>query len=272
MPKRVIIILVAVLLVATSGVAFFAVNSANQQKQNNKQIAGLNNTITALQKDMETMRTLMKAGDIESAADVVSIVDPAVVRIDVSGGGDVGVGSGFIVDESGYVITNFHVINGANSIKVTLSSGDNYLAKIADADQTRDIALLKMTTSITDFPVIQLGTASDAQVGDALLIGGFPLGLELTGPATFTQGIVSAVREVNGLNYIQTDAPINPGNSGGPVVDLAGRLVGVCVAQVYDPNVTVEGLGLVIPVGDVLGFIDRGNVPCSNCHYTTPTP
>jgi S1-C subfamily serine protease len=202
-------------------------------------------------------------------ADLVNVVDPAVVRIDVTGPGFQGEGSGFIVDESGYVITNYHVVEDTTSIKVTLATGDSYSAGVVNDDVNRDVALLLIKSTRTDFPVIELGSASDAQVGDALLIGGFPLGMELTGPATFTQGIVSALRTINGLNYIQTDAPINPGNSGGPVIDMQGTLVGICVAAVTDPSTTVEGLGLVIPVGDLLKFIDSGTVSCTNCHYSS---
>jgi serine protease Do len=273
MAKRLLIIIGAVLVVSTASLAAFAVSAANRQKQSDKQLAGLNDTITALQKDMETMRTIISADAPEQGvSDIVALINPAVVRIDVTTDSGIGVGSGFIVDISGYVVTNNHVIEDATSIKVTLSTGESFSAKIADADVDRDLAMLKMTTTRSDFPVIELGSASDAQVGNAVLIAGFPMGLELAGPATFTQGIVSAWRDIGGLDYIQTDAPINPGNSGGPVVDMHGTLIGICVAAVTNSQVTVEGLGLVIPVGDVLKFIDRGTVPCGNCHYKTTPP
>jgi S1-C subfamily serine protease len=190
-----------------------------------------------------------------------------VVRIDTIGFGIIGMGSGFIVDESGYVLTNQHVIANATTIKVTLTAGDSYTATVVDSDANRDLALLKMASTRMDFPTIQLGSASDAAVGDTVLVVGFPLGLELTGPASFSNGIVSALRTIDGLDYLQTDAAINSGSSGGPVVNMQGMLVGLCVASVTDPNKTVVGLGLVIPVADVLKFIDSGRVSCSNCHY-----
>ncbi len=260
-----------VLVLSTSGLAAFSVRAVTTINQSNTQLAGLNETVTALKKDMAAMRTIaagISTSQGTSIASLVTLVSPAVVRIDVSSASFKGVGSGFIVDESGYVITNHHVIEDATSIQVTLKSGDSYAATVVDDDADRDLAMLKMESSRTDFPVIELGSASDAEVGDALLIGGFPLGLELSGPATFTQGIVSAIRIIDGLHYIQTDAPINPGNSGGPVIDMQGTLVGVCVAAVTDPNITVEGLGLAIPVADVLAFISNGRVECSSCHYT----
>jgi serine protease Do len=96
---------------------------------------------------------------------------------------------------------------------------------------------------------------------------GFPLGLELSGAASYSNGIVSALRTINGLQYIQTNAAMNAGNSGGPVIDMQGMLVGMVEGSVTDPNTTVEGLGLAIPVADVLKFIDSGRISCANCHY-----
>jgi S1-C subfamily serine protease len=271
--KGVVPILLVVLAVSTLGLTAFSVQAVATIKSSNNQMAGLNSTVSSLKNDMATMRTLtsgLSPGQGTSVTGLVSLVEPAVVRIDVSGPGFIGVGSGFIVDESGYVINNEHVIDGASAIKVTLSSGESYAAKVNAADSKRDIALIKMTSTRTDFPVIELGSANDAEVGAGLLIGGFPLGLELSGPPTFTQGIVSAIRTIDGLQYIQTDAPINPGNSGGPVIDMQGTLIGVCVAAVTtDQGTAAQGLGLVIPVGDLLAFIDSGQVSCSNCHYSS---
>jgi S1-C subfamily serine protease len=191
--------------------------------------------------------------------------NPAVVRIDVTGSAFKVSGSGFIVDESGYVLTNQHVIVSSTSIQVTLMTNDIYAATVVDTDKKRDIALLKITSKRTDFPTISLGTAKDAAVGDQVLAVGFPLGPELAGPASFTGGIVSAIRTIDGLAYIQTDAAINSGNSGGPLVDIQGMVVGICTAALVESN--AQGIGLAIPIADVLQFIDSGRVPCSNCHY-----
>jgi S1-C subfamily serine protease len=269
--KAVIPILLSLLSVSTLCLVAFSVQSMSNIKSSNSQIAGLNSTISALKRDMTSMRTLtsgISSGESSSLTQIIALVEPAVVRIDVNGPGFVDVGSGFIVDESGYVVTNQHVIEDAFSIIVTLSSGESYPAKVDSADANRDVALIKMISECTDFPVIELGTANDSKVGASLFIGGFPLGLELSGRAAFTQGIVSAIRTIDGLQFIQTDAPINPGNSGGPVIDMQGTLIGVCVSAVINQGMEAEGLGLVIPVSDVLSFIDSGIVSCSNRHYS----
>jgi serine protease Do len=272
MSKRVIVsVIIGLLVVSTAGLAALHFQDASTLSQTKAQVDTLNGTISGLETAMASMRNLsfgVATDPNESIAQLASQVSPAVVRIDVAGPGFAGVGSGFIVDESGYVLTNQHVIENSTSIKVTLTTGDSYSAMVIASDAHRDLALLKMVSTVTNFPIIKLGSASDAAVGDTLVLVGFPLGLELTGPPSFSNGIVSAIRTVNGLDYIQTNAIMNP-NSGGPAVDMQGQLVGMCVAQVTDPNINVVGLGLVIPVGDVLKFIDNGVVPCSSCHYTS---
>jgi S1-C subfamily serine protease len=105
------------------------------------------------------------------------------------------------------------------------------------------------------------------RLGDLNLNNGFPLGSQLAGPASFTSGIVSTLSTISGLNYIQIDADINPGNSGGPLVDMQGMVVGICTAELAESN--VQGIGLAIPIADVLQFVDSGRISCSNCHYTT---
>jgi len=258
-----IIAVIGLLVLSTGGLLAIHIQDASH-------LAAVNTTITALAQDMASMRAISVANTSQGTdLDVlVAAVSPAVVRIDVTGSGFAAVGSGWIVDRSGYVLTNEHVIDQSTSIKVTLSTGDSYAAAVANSDSNRDLALLKMTSTRTDFPIISLGTASDAAVGDQLIVAGFPLGLELAGPASFTNGIVSALRTINGLDYIQTNAAIDPGNSGGPIFNSQGLLVGMVVASVTSTNVTnVQGLGLGIPVADILKFIDSGKVSCSNCHY-----
>ena len=270
MRKRIVVAVVISLLVISTGVlAAFSVRAVATIKEHDSQMNALTDTITSLKQDMANMRTLTGGLSDEqdiSIAGVIKLVEPAVVRIDVSGTGFVRVGSGFILEKNGYVITNNHVVEGSTGVQVTLSSGDSYAATISDTDAGRDLALIKMVSTRLDFPVIELGSASDAQVGDTLLMGGFPLGLELSGPATFTQGIVSAVREIGGLSFIQTDASINSGSSGGPAIDIQGTLVGICVAAVTNADATVQGMGLVIPVADILTFVNSGRVACSSCH------
>ena len=175
MKKGFIISLVIVLLsLSTAGLALLHFQNESALNQTKAQVGTLNGTISGLETAMATMRNLssgVATGSGESIAQLAGQVSPAVVRIDVSGPGFAGVGSGFIVDESGYVINNEHVIDGASAIKVTLSSGESYAAKVNAADSKRDIALIKMTSTRTDFPVIELGSANDAEVGAGLLIG-----------------------------------------------------------------------------------------------------
>jgi S1-C subfamily serine protease len=249
-----IIVIISVLLLSTGGLLVI-------HFQDTAQLAKTNSTVNSLAHDMESMRATPAATSSQGTnlADLVTAVNPAVVRIDVTGS---------IVDQSGYVLTNQHVIDNSTSIKVTLSTSDAYAATVVASDSNRDLAILKMTSTRTDFPIISLGTASDAQVGDNLIVAGFPLGIELTGPASFTNGIVSALRTIDGLDYIQTNAAIDPGNSGGPIFNDQGLLVGMVVASVTSTNVTnVQGLGLGIPVADILKFIDSGQVACSDCHF-----
>jgi len=269
--KRAIIpFIMGILVLSTAGFMTLYFHDMATIKQTRAQIATVNNTLSALSTDMQNMRTLMPGVDTDlgaSLAQLATAANPAVVRIDITGSGFVGMGSGFIVDQSGYVLTDQHVIANAITIKVTLATGDSYAATVVDSDANRDLVLLKMSSARMDFPVIHLGSASDAAVGDSVLVVGFPLGLELSGAASYSNGIVSALRTINGLQYIQTNAAMNAGNSGGPVIDMQGMLVGMVEGSVTDPNTTVEGLGLAIPVADVLKFIDSGRISCANCHY-----
>jgi serine protease Do len=266
--KKVLVILVIIvmLVISTGGLIILHFQDVSTIRQTGAQMTTLNDTVTALAKDMASMRGIVP-GIVQGTniASLVTAVSPAVVRIDVTGPGFKVSGSGFIVDQSGYVITNQHVIVSSNSIQITLMTSETYKATVVDSNKTRDLALLKINSSRSDFPKIELGTANDATVGDAVVAVGFPLGPLLAGPASFTSGIVSALRTIDGLQYIQTDAAINQGNSGGPLVDMRGRVQGICTAALVDSN--AQGIGLVIPIADVLQFIDSGRVPCTSCHY-----
>lgn len=165
-------------------------------------------------------------------------------------------GSGFIVDENGYIVTNYHVIKGANSVKVTLYNGATYDATIIGGDSDYDVAVIKIEA--TGLPKMTLGNSADVNVGDTVLAIGNPLG-ELT--FSMSQGIVSCCdRAINvdgtPFNMIQVDASINPGNSGGPLVNLYGEVVGIVSAKYSEySNTAVEGLGFAIPISDVQTII-----------------
>ena len=165
-------------------------------------------------------------------------------------------GSGFIISEDGYIVTNYHVINGASSVKVTLYSGDTYDATVIGGDSDYDVAVLKINAS--GLQPVTLGESADVNVGDTVLAIGNPLG-ELT--FSMSQGIVSSCdRAINvdgtPFNMIQVDCSINPGNSGGPLVNLYGEVVGIVSAKYSTySSTTVEGLGFAIPISDVRSII-----------------
>ena len=165
-------------------------------------------------------------------------------------------GSGFIITQDGYIVTNHHVVSGASSVTVTLYDGREYPATVVGSDSDYDVAVLKINA--TDLQPVTLGNSSNVNVGDSVLAIGNPLG-ELT--FSMSQGIVSCCdRAINvdgtPFNMIQVDASINPGNSGGPLMNLYGEVVGIVSAKYSSySDTTVEGLGFAIPIGDVQAII-----------------
>lgn len=165
-------------------------------------------------------------------------------------------GSGFVITQDGYIVTNHHVISGASSVTVTMYDGTEYPATVVGSDSDYDVAVLKIDA--TGLQPVTLGSSEDVNVGDTVLAIGNPLG-ELT--FSMSQGIVSCCdRAINvdgtPFNMIQVDASINPGNSGGPLMNLYGEVVGIVSAKYSSySDTTVEGLGFAIPIGDVQAII-----------------
>ena len=165
-------------------------------------------------------------------------------------------GSGFILTEDGYILTNYHVVENSNSITVAMYSGDTYDATLIGYDESNDVAVLKVDAEGLS-PVV-LGDSDNLNVGDSVVAIGNPLG-ELT--FSMSSGIVSCVnRAINvegtPFNMIQVDASINPGNSGGPLMNLYGEVVGIVSAKYSTySSTTVEGLGFAIPIDDVKSII-----------------
>ncbi|MBX3301232.1 MAG: trypsin-like peptidase domain-containing protein [Nitrospira sp.] len=164
-----------------------------------------------------------------------------------------GSGSGFIWNQQGHIVTNFHVIYGANSIKVTLADRTEYQAKVVGADPDHDLAVLQIQVPDGRLEPLAIGSSHDLRVGQKVLAIGNPFGLD----HTLTTGVVSALgrtiksmsnRTIEGV--IQTDAAINPGNSGGPLLDSAGRLIGVNT-QIVSPSGAYAGIGFAVPVDTV---------------------
>jgi S1-C subfamily serine protease len=164
-----------------------------------------------------------------------------------------GSGSGFIWDDDGHVVTNFHVIENASEAIVKLADGRDYRAALVGASPAHDIAVLKIGVAFKRPPPVPLGSSHDLKVGQKVFAIGNPFGLDWT----LTTGIVSALdRSLGGNNdatiehLIQTDAAINPGNSGGPLLDSAGRLIGITTA-IYSPSGASAGIGFAVPVDTV---------------------
>jgi S1-C subfamily serine protease len=164
-----------------------------------------------------------------------------------------GTGSGFIWDEDGHVVTNFHVIYQAENIQVTLSDQSKWKAELVGEAPDKDLAVLKIRAPKDKLRPILLGTSSDLKVGQSVYAIGNPFGLDLT----LTTGIISALgREIESLTrrpiqgVIQTDAAINPGNSGGPLLDSAGRCIGINTA-IYSPSGAYAGVGFAVPIDTV---------------------
>jgi S1-C subfamily serine protease len=201
--------------------------------------------------------TVALSSHISSIADTIDSVEHVVVRIDVTGNNFLAVGSGFIVTADGYVLTNEHVIADSTALKVTLRDDTSYSASVVGSDPSKDLALIKLKSDRTDFPAADIGSADDIVVGIEVMAAGFPLGLEMSGPVSFTRGIVSAMRIVNSQTFIQTDVTLNSGNSGGPLVTLGGKVVGICTEVVTDSTKDVEGIGLALPIDEALPFMQK---------------
>ncbi|MBK5970431.1 MULTISPECIES: Do family serine endopeptidase [Thiorhodovibrio] len=176
-----------------------------------------------------------------------------------------GEGSGFVIDPSGYVVTNNHVVQNADRIRVTLNNGDEYEATLIGRDPKTDLALVKIAPQ-KPLTAVQLGSAEGARVGDWVLAVGNPFGLG----GSVSAGIISARgRDINSGpydDYLQIDAPINRGNSGGPLFDASGRVIGVNTA-IFSPSGGNIGIGFAIPAETVSsivaelrakGHVDRG--------------
>ena len=210
------------------------------------------------------------ANDLE--AQVISVYDstsPSVVNItnrstvyDLWFGSSAqeGTGSGFVYDDQGHIVTNYHVIEGADEILVTLADGQVYQAEVVGSDPTNDLAVLRVDSSIDLPPALVLGDSSQLRVGQFVVAIGNPYGLQ----RTLTTGVVSALgRVIQGAannsfigEAIQTDAAINPGNSGGPMLDLSGRVIGIN-SQIISPSGASAGIGFAVSANTVQRVVPK---------------
>ncbi|MDY6315475.1 MAG: trypsin-like peptidase domain-containing protein [Clostridia bacterium] len=208
--------------------------------------------------------TNSSSGDAPSSADIIDKVGPAVVGIvcdfesqDWFWGSQThqGNGSGVIINEDGYIVTNNHVIENATKITVNLISGESYEGKLIGTDSRTDLAVIKIEPK-TELSYATFGDSSTLRVGDSVIAIGNPLGEEFAGSAS--KGIISATNRTltisdKTLTVLQTDAAINPGNSGGALVNDRGEVIGINTAKISDSS--VEGLGFSIPSNEFMPVI-----------------
>ncbi|MGL5245676.1 MAG: S1C family serine protease, partial [Sarcina sp.] len=174
-----------------------------------------------------------------------------------------GIGSGFIINDDGYVVTNYHVINGAQEVKVIFSDGTEVNAKVVNYDAKEDIAVIKITDDVKMPGVAELGDSNKLMPGEDVIAIGNPLGKEFS--STVTKGVVSSPnRQIstdgqNVTEYIQTDAAINPGNSGGPLINSQGQVIGINTAKKVGEE--IEGIGFSIPIDKVKERLDSLTKP-----------
>jgi len=195
-------------------------STASQFGQQLQQLSGqFSASLSAQQANFNEQISMLKS----SEGDFSGVIESSLKGV-VSIASDNSLGSGFIIDSSGYIVTNAHVITNVNNVKVGFYDGSVITAKVIGLDSKRDIVLLKVDGS--NYHALRLTNSDDAQIGEKVIAIGNPYGLSFT----VTEGIISALNRVgpNGLaEYIQTDVSLNPGNSGGPLIDTSGEVLGV---------------------------------------------
>ncbi|MBU3214987.1 trypsin-like peptidase domain-containing protein [Clostridium estertheticum] len=214
--------------------------------------------------------------DILTVPQIVKKVSSSVVAIstkttavssDLSGqtAQQEGVGTGVIFNKDGYILTNYHVVSGAQNVKVTLSDGKEVSAKVINYDAASDVAVIKLADNTKVPGVAEFGDSDKIEVGESVVAIGNPLGKEFLG--SVTTGVVSALNrqvsiENKNLKFIQTDAAINAGNSGGPLVNSKGQVIGINTAKIGETG--VEGLGFSIPINAITPKIENLIKPILN--------
>ena len=273
--RRILCTLLVIALVAGScGITAYLVNQ-RWEERTEALTKGLTSQITDLQEQLDSIETVtghaipiptdgsaMTPAQLYAACvDSVVSISSTVQTASYYGGSSEGAssGSGFILTEDGYVVTNYHVVEGAKAVSVILHDDTEYPAEVVGHDSTNDIAVLKVEAE--GLPAATLGSSSALNIGDMVAAIGNPLG-ELA--STQTIGYVSGInREVTTdstiISMIQTDAVINPGNSGGPLFNMYGQVIGITTAKysgTTGSGASIEGIGFAIPMDDVVPIIN----------------
>ena len=269
-------ILAAVLALVLVGGSCFATASIMNRRFNNKmndtvdsyaqQIGDLQNQINGLNNGRGSVGVVVPTdGSAMTPAQLYASQVNSVVAISTtiqSGrGSGQSSGSGFILTEDGYVITNYHVVESATSIDVVMHDGTEYPAQLVGKDSSNDLAVLKIEA--TGLPAATLGSSNDLAIGDMVVAIGNPLGeLASTQTVGYVSGIdreVSTSGSITTISMIQTDAAINPGNSGGPLFNMYGQVIGITTAKysgTTGSGASIEGIGFAIPIDDVEPLIN----------------
>lgn len=264
-------VLAAALVAGSCGITAALVNN-HWSNRTAQMTSDLTQQINDLRKQVDSTRTAISGSAVASgtmlspsqvyASNVASVVAiSATVQSNSFYGTTEGTatGSGFILTEDGYVITNCHVVEGATSVSVITHDGTEYPASIVGTESANDIAVLKLEA--TGLPAVTIGSSDNLVIGDMVVAIGNPLG---TLTSTQTVGYVSGKdRDVTTdgsiMSMIQTDAAINSGNSGGPLFNMYGEVIGVTTAKYSGTSgsgATIEGIGFAIPIDDVMGMIN----------------
>lgn len=231
----------------------------------------VNNTLGNNKNDV--VRTESISSEDLSVTEAIQKVAPAVVIVSTKStsyyNGIIpqeteGIGSGFIINEEGYILTNYHVIENASEVSIMLSDGNEATAKVVNYDKNQDIAMLKINEQVKIPGIAELGDSEQLLQGETVLAIGTPLSKDFA--STVTKGIVSSthreleVEQGKSLNLIQIDAAINPGNSGGPLINLNGQVVGINTVKITSG----ENMGFAIPINDISDRIESLSKPILN--------
>lgn len=268
----VLIILMTIIAMATVGtVAMSLSNEKRGNTDNNSNTGSLSANASAdtnvsdqtqttvnNRTNIPTLTQLSTPEDALSIPEIVQKVSPSVVGISCTTYQGTVTGTGFIISEDGYIITNAHVVSGGSNFQVLLSKdlgSEQFDAEVVGSDTQTDIAVLKIDK--TGLPAVELGTSGELVVGECAVVIGNPLGFELSG--SVTAGIISALdRELTiedrDMTLIQTDASINSGNSGGPLINAYGQVIGITSAKIN--TAYGEGLGFAIPIDGAMPIVE----------------
>lgn len=197
-------------------------------------------------------------GHTMTLQEIYKKVIPSVASITAVSSRGKSTGTGIIMSEDGYIITNYHVVSSAQAVEVLLTSGDTYAAAQVGGDETSDLMVLKIDAE--QLSPAEFGASDTMEVGDTVVAIGDPLGTELRG--TMTDGIVCGIqRDVHvgdrTMTLIQTNAALNSGNSGGPLVNMAGQVVGINTMKLSSNYTAVEGIGFAIPISTAKPIVDE---------------